>query len=271
MILYRYFKAEDAINTLKKSSLKTSKLSGVNDPFELSWRSKPPTREEAENFVRNSSYGKTYRAIADQKDVPYEQVAAGLEDVSESASSIMRDHEVISQTILRERVAAADARVRFICFSAETITSSADVKMWSLYGDKHSGIRMGFQFPANLADQILPIEYSVTRPEINLFTLDLEEQRSNADRLMNVKSDAWRYEEEWRLYLPLNACENRMVYGKPMEFFWFNPEWVKSIDFGLKCDAIKDIKALIEQQYPQVNLSIAEMHGTDYALQYLEA
>jgi len=52
MILYRYLKAEDAISTLERGFLKTSRCSDFNDPFELAWRPALTATEAVNEFIK---------------------------------------------------------------------------------------------------------------------------------------------------------------------------------------------------------------------------
>ena len=93
-----------------------------------------------------------------------------------------------------------------------------------------------------------------------------------------VKSRAWEYECEYRLFAKTNFCEPREIQ-KPNQlattehFLSFEPEWVQTIDFGALCNdaEIKRIVEFVNANHPKkVICRKAKFHGTEYALDYQE-
>ncbi len=54
------------------------------------------------------------------------------------------------------------------------------------------------------------------------------------------------------------------------EFLDFKPEWVKSIDFGVRCPQaeIEKVLGLLKTDYPKIVRRRAVFHKTEYALEY---
>jgi hypothetical protein len=89
------------------------------------------------------------------------------------------------------------------------------------------------------------------------------------------KSEAWRYEHEFRLLTKTFNCEPREIKNPDLgsiieHFLQFNREWVKSVDFGVLSPKpeIERVVGLLKTDYPNVIASKAEFHKTEYALEY---
>lgn len=261
MILYRYFKAHDAINTLGDCMLRASKLSEVNDPFELSWRPEKPDRVQVVRYVRERLNDPIFREYATLLGVSENH----LLDENVAVDDLINADSSTHSQLLQKRFQWADNEFRAICFSSNDIDPVADVKMWSLYADKHRGLRIGFEFQVDVTQNCLKeINYSLVRPSVNLFA-DTDISINSATK---TKSEVWRYEKEKRLYIPLDHCIGKTINGVTMEFYKFNPICIKSIDIGLNCDQSARIVELRNSLYKNVSLNIVKMHHENYSLVY---
>jgi hypothetical protein len=87
-----------------------------------------------------------------------------------------------------------------------------------------------------------------------------------------VKSLAWQYENEYRLMTSPKFCEEKTMPDSTMEHFLdFKREWIKSIDFGVRCppQEIQRIVELLKANYPKdVVCRKADFHESEYALEY---
>jgi hypothetical protein len=114
----------------------------------------------------------------------------------------------------------ATVALRFgvLCFSED----KADVLLWAHYADRHKGICLGFDVPES-EGKFEPVEYVAERfpfPEPEQLERQLLDQNPVFTRtLLFTKSEAWKYEKEWRVFLPLedrvwNECAGRDLYFK---------------------------------------------------------
>jgi hypothetical protein len=125
-----------------------------------------------------------------QLNDPFEMLALGVEDHGTRMALQM------TQVELNERAG-------WCCFS-RTWTNPV---IWSHYADSHRGLCLGFDVPDAFAK---PIEYVSVRPPFpnNLQQMTLSDKLAVMNRLLFVKFDNWRYENEIRLTVRLDAdCE----------------------------------------------------------------
>jgi len=100
---------------------------------------------------------------------------------------------------------------QILCFS-NPATVNDDILMWSHYADKWKGVRLGFDllfenhrpvtYVVTSPYSLSPISYSKTRPIIDLAKIEEIEGDPLYNcfyyDLLHTKSDAWKYECEWR-------------------------------------------------------------------------
>ncbi len=79
-----------------------------------------------------------------------------------------------------------------LCFSREW----KNPLLWSHYANKHYGVCLGFEVPA---DKLITVNYTEVRPAVNW---ELPEQEI-AESFLSTKFDGWNYEKEMRCFLPL--------------------------------------------------------------------
>jgi hypothetical protein len=176
-----------------------------------------------------------------------------------------------------------DKEARVICFSdpewVERLKKQGEILLWSHYANKNAGIRIGFEFPDGIKGlfEITPITYQENRPEVVFSpSLEADEQTLEAiKKASSVKSKAWEYEGEFRLFTRIDLCERREVkkcHAPAVEehFLRFKREWVKSVDFGVFCPDTEILRVvdLLKTDYPNVIPRKAEMHKTEYAFEY---
>ena len=108
----------------------------------------------------------------------------------------------------KDKVASfIDVNWGFLCFSEDWQTTL----MWSHYGEKHTGICLGFDVPA---DQAIKIRYiDVPRPD----PLDHKQALKGVtnelfEDAMRFKYSGWSYEREWRLRVPLIKSVDGIFY-----------------------------------------------------------
>ena len=290
MLLHRYF-GSHAFETLKEAQLKTSRISSFNDSFE--WLYAPVGRiapEEAERCLpslrRNPILRQAMVETNQKQGSPLSdrQIEEGLNNLTgEFVASIWPDIVKRTELSLERGRQIKDKEARVICFSdpewVERLKKQGEILLWSHYANKNAGIRIGFEFPDGITGlfEITPITYQENRPEVVFSpSLEADEQTLEAiKKASTVKSKAWEYEGEFRLFTRIDLCERREVkkcHAPAVEehFLRFKREWVKSVDFGVFCpDAeIQRVDALLKTHYPNVIPRKAEMHKTDYAFEY---
>jgi len=188
-----------------------------------------------ENVIFN---GETYFTMAKDFNDPFDcRPHFNMEKMLKSLK--VRDKLGINSKLTKEEKIAVDydsvreifdgmqEEFKVFCFS-EVWDS---ILMWSHYADSHSGycVEYNVNTMSNLKKNILyPVIYSSNRTEI---TDDIINGSNNCGLISLVeKSDAWKYEKEWRLIKPANKIEK----------LYFREE-IKSIILGNRCSK-KDLE-----------------------------
>lgn len=267
MILYRYFKAEHAIQTLENMCLKVSRFSELNDPFELAWKANKPEAQDVRRLLRDRRNNPEFiKQAKKESGLSVKKIKKQLK--RPSAGEIMEErHPHMVGNLLSERLELADSKSRVLCFSSPDIDNSADILMWSHYADHHKGVRIGFDLSSGAGFEITKISYRDDRPEIDLYADPVSVQAAVKDSL-RFKSSAWSYEAEHRIYLFANQCFS--IAGLPHDFFGFKSQNVITIDAGMKFSDISKLTILKEKNYQSAKLRKAIMHDSDYAIKYIE-
>ena len=121
-------------------------------------------------------------------------------DLSKKASRTLWDRQV-------ERILANGHGL--ICFSEDW----RSLQMWSHYGEKHTGLCLGFDVdgefaaPMTYIDQLLPDPTDQGR-ELRSATSEILEAA------LRYKSSVWRHEKEWRLRVPLPQSIDGLCFKK---------------------------------------------------------
>lgn len=278
MILYRYLQSH-AYVTLRDAELMTSRISTFNDPFELMYRvTGEMDLSRARAYVLSRarkpdfllSIQQRYPAVRTSHDLK-QFLRANLERM---AASLVAGFPTTSRKTLNQREKLADENLRVVCFSSSDARPRDEILMWSHYGGKHCGVRIGFEFPPNITwpFKVLPIDYRSNRVEIDL-TLDAECDAviEALNETIRVKSDSWKYELEHRLITtPDNCISKEIEPGRTEHFLKFERSWVKTVDVGARCPSpdATQLRTLVRELYPNVMPRRAKYHDSDYSLVY---
>ncbi len=156
--------------------------------------------------------------------------------------------------------------IRITCFSE----TRDNILMWSHYANKHDGICVAYDFKKSIELQTLalPIKYDDNRPIIsekevkftdNEWLIDKEGlNRLLLDSFL-IKSESWKYENEWRVLLPKEKLINDN----------FHTDSIVAIYFGVKVsdEVIKDtITKIKEKGITNVKYYKMKMHDTSFVL-----
>ena len=128
-----------------------------------------------------------------------------------------------------------------------------DPTVWGHYGDQHRGIALGFQFDEN--EKCFPhrVSYSSDRPILDLSKVGTApEDRDHETAQIKLieqgfitKHTSWTYEQEYRDFVPLNACRMRG------EHYFVGVLWDRlcMVVLGAHCPvSMGDIERIIHQR-----------------------
>ena len=147
--------------------------------------------------------------------------------------------------IISEFKEAYDRQAGLLCFSADW----ANPVLWSHYGDKHRGMCLGFDIPETLAEKV---DYEDKRIIEQLEQLrqghDLLRDENLKNRLRRTKYKDWDYEEEYRVFVPLEEkLKEGTLYFYP---FGDNLRLIEVI-LGPRCILSLDaVQRLVRTQHP---------------------
>jgi hypothetical protein len=278
-MLLRYFKSY-VVDTLRDRRLMVSKVRDFNDPFEVMYC---PTgtmnRETARAYVSTARF-LVASATYNQRQNPRLDWKSALRLAkatrSTCAKNLLRTFESIKKSSIEDREKMLDRVLRVGCFTdGEKVNLLDEILMWSIYAEKHTGFRVGFEFPAGIKNPfyLKKVSYSDVRIKLDL-TLLATDRSAFEETLMEstkAKSSAWGHEREHRLFTHPKFCiREPLPSGNSIDFVRIDPMWIRRIDFGARCPlAERDgVVALIRGDLAHIKLYQAKYHPTDYALEY---
>lgn len=110
--------------------------------------------------------------------------------------------------------------------------------LWSHYADKHRGVAFGFDLKTD-GESIFKVKYSASRPALNISEETKPGDRNAMNQIikcLTTKSKDWKYEQEFRVILPLSnpivitqVAKGRATHLIPM------PSQLREVIFGCHC------------------------------------
>jgi hypothetical protein len=185
-------------------------------------------------------------------DFDWNKLKIEIEDKKKELYKILKD--TLSDTL------------RITCFSEEY----DNILMWSHYANKHDGICIAYDFKKSIELQTLAlsIRYDNNRPIISEKELKYCKQepiinRASLTKLLIdsllIKSDSWKYENEWRVILPKEKLNDDNLFS----------DSIVSIYFGVKVSnetIIDTIKAIKESNHSHIKSYKMKMHDSSFSL-----
>ncbi len=149
-----------------------------------------------------------------------------LNDPFELLAVSFRDRPV--RKAVRDFKNTYDSSTGLLCFSADW----TNPVLWSHYGQKHRGICLGFNIPRSRLEKV---QYKDKRllAELDEDTHPTEIDEDLQKLLRSTKYRHWRYEEEWRIFVPLKEAK---AEGR-LHFCSFNDDLqLAEVILGPQCD-----------------------------------
>jgi hypothetical protein len=195
--------------------------------------------------------------------------------VSESIEAYYPDVGKLRQTMegQRERIVAQFQNAGIFCATRD----HTNLLMWAHYADQHRGVVLGFK-PDLERDSYLrllePVTYTDNRPSFygSIETMaagiapDEAELRTFNRGLVYTKSTHWSYEAEERIYVPWDVTD-----GQPASYKPFYPEELAELHLGCRVpDAFKlEITAAAKAVNHRVAVYQAQPAKKSYALEFI--
>lgn len=284
MLCYRYFKFEDAKESLNDGWYKTSKPSEFNDPFDCraNFVGEPSDLVLEEYIDRNFNW---IREEAIQANPLWANVSIDRNFILMKLRASINWAQEATQT-MRD---GANAIVRIMCFSRAAVENElADNLMWGHYADGGTGVRIGFDFnDANnhRAYHLEAVHYDNVMPTIDLskvnrWPIDNSEISDFFAKCLCTKDSSWKYEDEVRMIIPrthpkiVPKFQERVVKGVKMDFVHFSYAAIRSVDFGVRA-GIAQCKALMtvireKENTQHISFRKAEYRNDVYGYKFVE-
>jgi hypothetical protein len=276
MELYRYL-GTHGYESLRDKKLKVAAISTFNDPFEFLYRQeRPMTLKLARDFLKSKENSNSFYIglSSHQPNIKSRKDYLKLLRSDEYAELILENFDRIVVESLGRRDVALDKLLRVLCFSRKDVTPLEEILLWSHYANSHRGIRVAIDIPeaASSTMYLKEVLYNEHRVPIDFTSLDIGASIDAAIKeAVRVKSKAWEYEREFRLFIFPHACQAGTTPAeKGLLFYPFEVATVKGVDLGVRyADAEKKQMAdLMMSCFPCATLRQATFHPQDYSLVY---
>lgn len=171
--------------------------------------------------------------FADLND-PFELLAVDLKD---------RRH----RKAFRETKEALNETKGLICLS----NSWGNPLLWGHYGEKHTGLALGFEVDDHLVAKVIyakspeaiPIDKQTDLPRLT---------EALVNRLLRTKFHDWKYEDEMRLFVKLD----HETKESGMYFYDFSPHFqLREVILGPRCEVpIASVRSIVKGYSPSVSV-----------------
>lgn len=166
---------------------------------------------------------------------------ADLNDPFELLAANFKEHK--TRKVMRDWKDKNHSRMGLLCFAGDW----SEPVIWSHYADKHTGICLGFDV---CRSQVQQVSYQDDRiraalgPKQNPVELSEELQQ----QLLCTKSAGWRYEEEYRRFISLEAAHA----DGPLHFWPMCGDiQLREVILGALCDeTINSVRQKVERHFP---------------------
>jgi hypothetical protein len=177
-----------------------------------------------------------------------------LNDPFELLALNLRDKPKATRRRLAELKTTYDTSTGLLCFSANW----TNPVLWSHYGNKHRGICLGFDLRRGLEERF-NYEDDRIRDRIGNDSDPFQLTDALKRKLMCTKFDHWKYEEEIRLFVPLD--DTKLRKEAHLHFYPFNSDLVlREVILGPQCSMPLDgVRRLVDASYAGVTVIKARL------------
>lgn len=266
MILYKYIKADYIEHVLKDRTLKFSKPSQFNDPFEaLPFVEGAFSKDLIKTLFLSLSIDDLYNNLIDSiSDTKFKNTLEVLRgDLKQGKQNIEKWYNTLRGNIdgdlsqsLKESW-SDNVGILSLSESSESLT------MWAHYAGDHKGFVVGFKsdkFITNKSQILIPtgkVHYTCKRPQMNFFDLEETQKERKAKWIKNfyyTKSQDWSYENEWRQVNNLSKNDSKIGDNY---LFNIKEDSIDCIIMG--CKIIDTDKAKIESYAKELGVELYQM------------
>ena len=292
---YRYLDAEGAIASLENGTLRFSKPTKFNDPFDVNLQLLIPERLDAfledvkssyHEFIRNidaSKIGHPYKRayidmlqirLSSSSDDKEKKIAKEWEQWEPIALAHLWDVSSLEEIIDKMRVMLQEffQGIGVVCLSS----CHENLLLWSHYAKGHTGAALEFTPSPTTSgepifESVMEINYSSTRPLIHetvavfmssFYTPDPSKlRREFIKRFIFTKSLAWKYEKEYRIAIPREFTEGSDTF----DFNFHTPD-LTAVYLG--CKMAEDDKDNVTKNAIGLNSNVKIFQMTESTSKY---
>jgi hypothetical protein len=268
--------AASASKVLQTSTLKWSRPSNFNDPFDVGFNHhldyrkvdfvQRAIRQVLELISEGSPPRELERLLSTRPDIPREFIA----NIFAKATTQMIGHVEQSLAGMHSVLAEKLSRYRILCLTS----TKHDILMWSHYASNHTGVVL--EFSCDVANDsswsiARQVEYRTDMPSfatetefigllVGSYELPIEKR---INQMIYTKAIDWAYEQEWRIHLPDDGLG---------EFVCFSPNELAAVYFG--CRVAPEDRLSISQAAKLLNPFVRLFNGQKserhFALEFFE-
>lgn len=306
MALYKYLNAE-RVDVLDKLRIRITQPSALNDPFE----SLPMIEKimgEGDFYslindqVEKSELRETVKETIEKELSPYKKIInTDLFESDEFIDVIMENFDSLTRPFIKEALNPENLNQSYSenfkesfsnTFGVLSLTQNPDnLLMWSHYCDSHRGFLIELDQNSSFFDQrindidtirkLKNVQYINQRPQIDkLFKSEKVDRDDYLEEIMNLffltKSDAWAYEKEMRIVLPLESANEtfEMANGERVYLINIPASIIKSVVYGSQINEktqnrISEI--LNRDEFGHVNILRSELDMNNFKVNLIDA
>ena len=271
-MLIRYMGLEFGLQSVQTGMFKLLRPLDANDPYEMMGATVGQLSDAAQGELCD--------------DMRYEWAKAPLGVGGRSVPSIEAVLERVANSgyyfkqIIMDRM-IQQSGMQILCFAdAKSANGVSDQLMWAHYAGGGRGIRVWIdsdKLPSKYP-QIFKVNYQERRPTIDLATLqsykDMSKWGPFYQQVWLSKSLAWKYENEYRLMVPMGKYAPCLHSDGELEFIQIPHSAITRIDFGPKgyiqetIDIVDRLKAGLQTSH--IEYRVATFKEDEYEYDYLD-
>lgn len=267
MILYKYLHP-DRIDVLKNRAIRFSPPIAFNDPFEF----KPVISSIASDEYVNAYVAENLESLVESELSKVPEDVLNLiprSKVQEFAVSYFKNNPLLFSFLMNK------AKEQLSTILSE---KPDNLLMWSHYAESHRGYCIGFNSNHSFFNRkrsekdefyhLRKVKYLAHRPSKSLVDM-------NGTDIFLLKSNAWEYEQEWRMCAVLPDADTTINFtaAPAVHLFKFPADAIEEIIVGVNADSslTESIKNIIDRtEFSHVKVKQASVSEKEFTLCFID-
>ena len=280
MILYKYLHP-DRIDVLKNRTIRFSPPIAFNDPFEF----KPVISSIASDEYVNAYVAENLESLVESELSKVPEDVLNLiprSKVQEFAVSYFKNNPLLFSFLMnkaKEQLSTILSEKSNELIGVLSLTEKPDnLLMWSHYAESHRGYCIGFNSNHSFFNRkrsekdefyhLRKVKYLAHRPSKSLVDM-------NGTDIFLLKSNAWEYEQEWRMCAVLPDADTTINFtaAPAVHLFKFPADAIEEIIVGVNADSslTESIKNIIDRtEFSHVKVKQASVSEKELTLMLMD-